>query len=299
MAEVKIASFDYAGVMITIWAYEDADGNVCLRIDSAGSTTSFDLNGIFIDYGNDGGSMTSVGSKANNMNGADSEDGTKFDGFDEAYALGSIGGKDANYTDGTIKLAEGVTLAMLDGAEIGLRIQGVESLGGGSLKLGEIAEVPDDAPPPATDHFPDFKEATGSSISHVTFYFDTPDGFVGDTSGGPDDPDTKKVENGPDGWFTVKFDEIKDEDGNDIVVSDDLDDWYDAALAFILEQNPTLDPNTITGVSIKGGQSEIWYDLDNDPNDDDDAPDGLNWPTLNKDVDQSYDVIGNDPYAFG
>jgi hypothetical protein len=165
MAGVLIASFSYEGVIVKIYA-EQVGSDVKLTIDSTGSTATFDLNGLFIDYGNDGGSMTSVGSKANNMNGADSQDGTKFDGFDAGYVLGSIGGNDANVMSTQVTLA-GKTLADLQGAEIGLRMQGVSTLDGGSLKLGEVANIPSGGNGANTNDFP-----VVDNISFVDFYFD-------------------------------------------------------------------------------------------------------------------------------
>lgn len=136
-----ITTITYNGIEIEIYA-EEVVGGVKFTIDSTGLDQNYDINGLFIDVGNNGGLLTYFGSKADNLNGADSGDGTKFDGWDAGAALGSIGGNDTNFTDGTVTIS-GITLSQLDGAEIGLRLTSVaDPTSGGSLKLAEIAELP-------------------------------------------------------------------------------------------------------------------------------------------------------------
>ena len=93
-------------------------------------------------------------------------------------------------------------------------------------------------------------------ISHMTFYFDaTPDDYE----------DTE---------FT--FVKIDTPDS----VSDDLDDWYQDALAEIIARNPHLAEGDLAGVAIKfgsgrsGSGGEFYYDLDGDSTDVDSAPTG-------------------------
>jgi len=93
-------------------------------------------------------------------------------------------------------------------------------------------------------------------ISHVTFYFDaTPD----------DHEDTE---------FT--FVKVDTPDS----VSDDLDNWYQDALAEIIARNPQLAEAHLDGVAIKfgsgrsGSGGEFYYSLDGDSTDVDSAPTG-------------------------
>jgi hypothetical protein len=275
MAAVLISTMSDAasGVEFKIYA-EVVNGEVVFTIEHISGNA--DIQGFFVDVGNDGGAITSVGSKSNNMNGS-SNDGDKLDGFDYATSLGTVGGSDANYTSpGTSKsftIAGITSLDQLDGAQLGIRATSTGPDGSGSLKLAEIAEIPPVGPPPGDNHFPEWG---APSISHVTFYFDTTEGDVKPNPAGDD-------------WFTVKF----DDDAN---LSDDLDDWYDDALAFIIAQNPDLVPSTVAGVSIKGGTKEVWYDLDNDPNDDDSANAPSVWIVENNEVDQAYSVTDDSPF---
>lgn len=113
---------------------------------------------------------------------------------------------------------------------------------------------------PTTDHFPTW---SSPSISHVTFYFDTPDGFVYDKKGAQDVPGSK----GADGWYTVKFD-VTGTQGPEV---NDLDNWFQDALALIYAEVGDISAY-LSGAAIKGGTSEIWYDFDNTPDDPDTPP---------------------------
>ncbi|OHB28495.1 MAG: hypothetical protein A2790_15925 [Phenylobacterium sp. RIFCSPHIGHO2_01_FULL_69_31] len=93
-------------------------------------------------------------------------------------------------------------------------------------------------------------------ISHVTFYFDlTPDDLEDD-----------------------EFSFVKVETPD--AVSDDLDAWYEDALAEILARNPELADGELVGAAIKfgsgksGSGGEFYYDLDGDSTDFDSAPTG-------------------------
>lgn len=92
-------------------------------------------------------------------------------------------------------------------------------------------------------------------ISHVTFYFDAT----------PEDRE--------DAEFT--FVKVDTPDS----VADDLDAWYEDALAAILAQNPQIEGDLV-GVAIKfgsgrsGSGGEFYYALDGDSTDVDSAPTG-------------------------
>jgi hypothetical protein len=91
---------------------------------------------------------------------------------------------------------------------------------------------------------------TGHAVSHVTFYFHTPD-YAGD----------KKPNPGGDGWYTVKIDEF--DEGPEVSNSEFLDDLYAIAVSKILADNPdNLDVNAVTlaGVALKGGTVETYFD---------------------------------------
>jgi hypothetical protein len=192
------------------------------------------------------------------------------DGWDNGYVLGSVGGNDADNTYGTV-FVEGKTLYDLYGSELGMRATSVGYYREDSAKMTCVVEKPYEPPTP-DNHFPDFKEVYGHDISNVVFYFDTPNGYAGDT----------KPNGSPDGYFTVKIDSYPDSG------ADDLDTDYAALLDYIQTQHPDLDLDTLAGVAIKGGQEEHFFAVDNNP----DANDA-NVPTgnfiVNKDIDKSYD----------
>ncbi|MFN3547991.1 MAG: hypothetical protein ACK4U0_10920 [Mesorhizobium sp.] len=246
----------------------------------------FDLNALWWDDGeNDGaGVKLSKSDNALNMNGSDSDD------WDGMMKLSNAGlGKEGENKTTFVSEGESWTFNAADfgftgdfdpanGGTLGVRATSVN--GGDSIKLVDKEPVFfDPGNEPADDHFPDFKEAEGRDISHVTFYFDTPDGFEFDTSG-TINPTGKgnSTTNTADGWFTVKL----DVEGTG--VSNDLDDWADDALAAIYADYGDLS-SYLEGVSIKGGQKEVWYEFDNNPNDDDSADAPSVWIVENKEVD--------------
>jgi hypothetical protein len=95
---------------------------------------------------------------------------------------------------------------------------------------------------------------------------------------------------------TVKFDVA---DGTDKTFTNDLDDWLDDALEFLATTMPGLDLTTLLGVSIKGGTQEIWYNLDNDPLDDDSAFAPSQWIVENRELDAAFSVTHDDTdYIF-
>ncbi|WP_046864895.1 hypothetical protein [Microvirga massiliensis] len=272
MAAVLLTTITYGtGIEIEIYG-EEVEGGVKLSVVSTGTDQNYDINGLFLDTGASGGALTYVGDRSNNMNGSDSADGTKFDGWDYAQALGSVGGNDTNWTSGSTFFS-GLTLADLDGAEIGLRITSA-SVPGGGLKLSEIAHVPEDEP----DHFP----VWGSpDISHVTLYWRATETL-----------DDSKPKPEGDGWFTVKFDYDFSDPEFSAYYTNDLDDNLDGLLDFLVERGLIQDSDkaNLVGVAIKGGRSgEVWYDLDDDPLDQDSATDDIpDYPIENKELDVAY-----------
>ena len=74
-------------VTVEVTATLDGAGNVTFNYELVSGIA--DLNGFFIDIGNDGGAISKIAG-GNNMNGSDA-DGDKLDGFDFAQALGSVG----------------------------------------------------------------------------------------------------------------------------------------------------------------------------------------------------------------
>lgn len=191
--------------------------------------------------------------------------GGNNDGYDYAVGLGTVGGNDADYTAGTFFIPN-LTLADLEGSDAGLRATSYGEGGEGSLKLVADYEPPA-PPPPPEDHFPEWPQ----DISNVVFYFDTTDG------------DTKPKPDG-DGYYTVKIDNVPSS------ASNDLDDWYEAAWQWIIDNDPNVGPETVLlGAAIKGGNQmdADFYALDGDT-DPDPLPIGLTELVENNAIDTSY-----------
>jgi hypothetical protein len=250
-----------SGVKFEIYA-EEVGGQVVFTIKHI--TGNADIQGFFVDLGNDGGAITSVGSKSNNMNGS-SNDGTKLDGWDYGTALGTVGGSDANYTtpntEKSFTIAGITSLAQLDGAQLGIRATSTGADGQGSLKLADVVELP--PPPPPIDHFPPRTQ----DISHVDFYMD------------------KDGDGDVDVYVRVN---------TSAAVNDDLDTWYQTALNFIKSADLTgdgvgndLQNAVLLGVAIKGGSQEakVFYELDGNPNDVDPLP--------------THGILVDNPVGFG
>lgn len=180
---ILITTIAFEGIKIEVFAEETKEG-VKLSIKSTGTDTNYDINGLFIDLGNNGGDLRSAadvydgrGLNSINMNGSDSVTGEAFDGWDAIFALGRTGLGDGAVTNATadlngkVLLLEDKTLADLQGAQIGLRLTSVDALDGGSLKLSGIAEVEkkvDDIDWPEMNF----------DYSNIVFYLDGPkDGF--------------------------------------------------------------------------------------------------------------------------
>lgn len=151
-------------------------GKIYLTYELVSGTA--DLNGMFIDYCNNGGSITSIGSKSNNMNGSDT-DGDKLDGFDDAKELGTVGGNDADNTgdivcfeipDDWCGLSTEEMLEKLAKSEIGIRATSVGEDREGSLKLADTGVY---CPPEEeTNDFPTMDH----DLSNAVFYFKNEDG---------------------------------------------------------------------------------------------------------------------------
>lgn len=269
------------GVIVNIIAVMNADGSVTLTYALDENSVQADLNGIFIDFGNDGGALTSVGSKANNMNGSDT-DGDKLDGFDMAQALGSVGGNDADRTSGSWTISAedlakwGVTsLEQLAEAEIGIRATSVGDDREGSVKLADTGTFC-----PGEEEQDDFP-LWGQDISNVIFVFKQDDG------------DGKPKPDG-DGYYTVKIDNWPN------AADDDLDNSIDDILAYLIAEDSFISSDAnLLGVIIKGGiQDTNFYAYGaNNTNGilPDEAPEGLalSWdgssnPQPANAVDQSY-----------
>lgn len=238
MAEHLAFQFSTTGVTVNVWAQE-VGGDVVLRFEIVREpgfeNFRIDLNGFFIDFGGDGGTVSQVGSRANNMNGGNNN------GYDVGFVLGSVGGRDADYESGTITLA-GRTLAALEGADAGLRATSFGPAGEGSLKL-----VADYTPPPPSprDDFPMW----GQDISNVVLVFNTTEGDVN-----PVVRERGAVLSQGDGFYTVKIDNWPDS------ANDDLDNSIAGILAWLEANDPVFQggadneaESLLLGVIIKGG----------------------------------------------
>lgn len=261
-----------SGLYFKIKVSEGPDGKLVATVEMLEG--SMDLNALWFSDGdakaNEFGSTSLAKSDSSlNMNGATYDtngDGTQdkmtWDGVQKLSSpgLGPDGEAKSTFLTGgetmTLDLT-GFTGTLDDLDYIGVRATSVN--GNGSIKLVDEGELIEPPPPPEEDHFPEWN---APEISHVTFYFDTPEGFEFDTKGSGTGGNT------PDGWFTVKFDVASDA-GPEI---NDLDNWYEQALQTIYDQFGDLSAY-LQGVAIKGGQDEIWYDFDNDPDDVDMPPD--------------------------
>ncbi|WP_103175087.1 hypothetical protein [Paracoccus sp. SY] len=253
------------GVIVNVTAKMNADGSVTLSYNLDENSAQADLNGIFIDFGNNGGTITSIGTKSNNMNGSDT-DGDKLDGFDLAQVLGTVGGSDADNVSGTwtISAADlqkyGITsLSQLADAEIGIRATSVGEYRDGSVKLADIGEF---CPAPTeTDDYPD-----AFPLSNATLIFDVTDS-------------TKALDKNGDGYVAVKID-------NWDFGKLDFDD-YEAAILKELAADHGLSAEDFLGVILKGGNepnSTQFYAKGDDNPDTDPFPEApANWASTDAD----------------
>jgi hypothetical protein len=249
MSSYSVTLCDGNGVEILVTAVE-VGGEVQFTVKLISGTA--DLNGFFIDLGNNGGTVTSEGSKANNMNGSAlvcDADGNviseKMDGFDYAEVLGTVGGSDADVTCETFTISGITSLDQLIGAQVGVRATSVGEDREGSLKLAGI--LTEDTPP--QDDFPKWPQ----DVSNVVLYFDADDSQL--KNDGNDETDPAPKPDG-DGYILVKIDGWQDQSTTG---GDDLDDYIDEALAFLQTENPDLNADTLLGVAIKGGTQDTEY----------------------------------------
>lgn len=267
-------TFTADGVVVKVFAVE-VDGGVKFTFETElADGYRIDLNGFFLDIGGDGGSVRHVdGQRANNMNGGNNN------GYDHAVGLGSVGGKDADWTSGSV-IIPGITLADLEGADAGLRATSYGLDGEGSLKLTADYTPPEEPPP--EDHFP----LWGQDISNVILVFKQDDG---DTRPRPDG----------DGYYTVKIDEWPN------AADDDLDNSIADILAWLVVNDPHVDADSdLLGVIIKGGVQDTNFYAYGDNNTNGTAPDpvpdglALSWsgsanpqPANAVDASYNYDLI--------
>ena len=258
MADSVVWTLVSGEVSVNITATLDGNGNIIFDYDLASGIA--DLNGFYIDIGNDGGDITKVG-QGNNMKGSDT-DGDKLDGFDFAQALGSVGGNDDDNTSGsvTVSMAElGITsLEELAAAEIGIRATSVGEDREDSLKLAATGTfVPDDGGFGAGD-FPERAQA----ISHITLVFkDDVDDGIGDRN--------------DDGYYAVKIDNWDAA----LVEQKDLDDSIADILTWLQTESGdafAFNEADLCGAVIKGGNQEntLFFSY-GDNNTNGEAPDSL------------------------
>lgn len=251
-------TFTADGVVVKVFAVE-VDGGVRFTVETElAAGYRIDLNGFFLDVGGDGGTVRNVaGQRANNMNGGNN------DGFDHAVGLGSVGGRDADWTSGSFVI-EGITLADLAGADAGLRATSYGPNGEGSLKLVADYTPP---PPPPVDDFPLWDQ----DISNVILVFNTTEG------------DDKPKPDG-DGYYTVKIDNWPGS------ANDDLDNSIADILAWLEANDPVFQggadneaESLLLGAIIKGGVQPTNFYAYGGNNTNDIAPDlapdglGLSW----------------------
>lgn len=247
-------SSDGTQVTIDVTATLNHDGSIVVDYGVADGSAGLDIIGVFFDFFNDGGNVTKAGegkgSNANNMN-------NYGDGFDVAFEEGKAGLGDGANTKGKITFSaedlfkfgfvdtdENETEVPLTGAdlmkafaltEIGIRATSTGDDGEGSLKVGAVGKY-HDGNGDGDDWFPDFKDFTARDISNVVVYFNIGEG------------DDCVV-------YTVKIDSW-----DKVSVSNDLDDSWEAILAYIIANDDNVDEDTpVLGAAIKGGQEELFF----------------------------------------
>jgi hypothetical protein len=135
---------------------------------------------------------------------------------------------------------------------------------------------------PSTDHFFD----NGHDLSYATFYFGTTGGDTRGVLNG--EPVGGQNGNLPDGVYTVK---INFPGGN----GGDLDDYYQDIIDYLVANNPNVAATTpVLGVGIHAGlgnpaTSEIFYAIDDDPNDVDVVPTPPGDLAQNNEIDATLD----------
>lgn len=264
---------DGSGLLINVYG-EEVDGGVHLTVKVMEGVA--DLRGFFMDVGDstegvsvDGvasrdvkigdESVTSVGSRDNNMNGT----GETFDVGVEIGTAG-IGKDDVSQASFTI---DGVTLEDLDGLTFGVRATSVGEERDDAVKLlGEFdtvpepqpedppveppadpssekpTEVPADTPTPTPSIGGNFPQLT-DDITSIVLVYET---AAGDQNG--------------DGYYTAKVDNVS------WVVEDDLDLWLVDATNYLEANDPNVQDDTVlAGVAITHGGTTDYYAMDGDP----------------------------------
>lgn len=278
---------DGNGLLINVYG-EQTDAGVIMNVKVMEGDA--DLRGFFFDVGDsvddisiDGiaerdyeigdESITSVGSRDNNMNGTGET-------FDVGLEFGTAGTYRDDISEASFTL-QGMTLEDLDGLTFGVRATSVGEDRDGAVKLlgefdvpepaaeepaaeepaaGEasgaepVAEAPDatdpvaEAPaaeqPPAEPvvvggNFPQLEE----NISSIVLYYDTPAGDIND-----------------DGYYAAKVDNVS------WVVEDDLDLWLVDATNYLVTNDPNVQQDTeLLGVAITSGDSTQYFAMDGNP----------------------------------
>ncbi|MCV0395636.1 MAG: hypothetical protein K5872_05205 [Rhizobiaceae bacterium] len=296
MAE-KIFTYEFDGLKFQVILTEE-NGVVSAQIKVTEGWADF--NAFYWGDDNHSGPSEKLADKNLNMNGEGSqytdEDGNttnvQWDGAQKLSDVGLGGKKTSNI------VSEGETsqafvlngVSSLDDIDFfGVRATSVN--GSGSIKGVATPDEPEDPEEP-DDHFPEWDQP---SISHITLYW-RDDDVLDDSKGTPTiGSGGKGGSNEPDGWFTVKFNYSSDSEFADWFangLSNDLDDNLDDFLNFLVSEGAitAAHKDSLVGVAIKGGQSgEVWYDLDNDPDDTDTPPNDIaDYPIEQKELDLAY-----------
>jgi len=240
----KTYTWMVGGKAVTVTLTIDDDGVVTAKIKSE---VDMDVNALY--WGDDDGKGDFEGFKKKdsslNMNG----EGSQYEGeavlWDDAQKISSPGSKDAGYIEAggykefTLEM-DAHTFNNL--VYFGIRATSVGEDGEDSLKL---VGKPEDCPPDdCTDHFPDFE----NDISYVNFVFKLKDGAI---------DSIKDLDTNGDKYVTVKIEMPKGYTATDC--SNNLDSWYEDALAQIYKKYSDLDENsTLEGVLIKGGGGAMY-----------------------------------------
>lgn len=272
---------DGNGLLINVYG-EETETGVSMTVKVMEGVA--DLRGFFMDVGNTTSgvcvegverqdyaigneSVTSVGSRDNNMNGTGET-------FDVGIEIGTSGyGRDdvsqAHFT------LEGVTLEQLDGLTFGVRAtsvgedrdDAVKLLGEFNIPEPEVAEPPVEQPPVAEQppvvtappeppavtpaptpsiggNFPQMPD----DITSITLFYNTP---AGDITG--------------DSLYAAKVENVS------WIVEDDLDLWLLDATGYLQKNDPNVDDSTqLLGVAITHGADGAteYYAMDDNPGSD-------------------------------
>ncbi len=236
-----------------------------------------DLKALFIDCGPDeGGDLGAGGPRSWGVPNYANMQGTG-ETFDEVFTPDELVPGYSGVTEITGTIAN---KTLDDVLAVGVRAMSTGDDREGSLKL--TSDTPD-GPIDVPDDFPEWLQ----DISNVVLYWDADDVAAG--------ADTKPNQQfgGPDGFYTVKIDSVPD------AASNDLDDWIEEALAWLVVNDDNIDADAaekLLGAAIKGGvQTTQFYAYgDNNTNGTDPDPFPGGSEIANNAIDQSFnyeDVI--------